>query len=389
MNIDHWIQAQLEKRVEDHLLREIHSYPSTGGHLERNGAMLLNLSSNDYLNLANNAALIQASTQASDRLGTGSTASRLITGSLELHDQLEKEIAKLKGYEDCLLFGSGYLANVGLIPALVDRYDTIYADRLIHACMIDGAKISGATIKRFKHNDPAHLEKLLSKHEGQGKKIVLVESVYSMEGDLAPLKELAAIADQYEAALIVDEAHATGVFGPNGAGLSSTQNLQNNIPISMGTLSKGLGGYGGFIACSSAMKSHLVNNARAFIYTTALPPSVVAAALASLKFLRKDASAGQTLLDRSEKFRSQLNKAGLDTSASQSQIVPIMVGDNERCMRIMARLKAENILAVAIRPPTVPPNLARIRCSLTLAHSEEELQQAAETLIRIFKEEMV
>ena len=385
MHSEAWIQPELNALRQNHLKREIRSCPKAGGRFSLDGQPVLNFGSNDYLDLAHKPEIIEAAQKALTDYGTGAGASRLVSGSLPLHATLEQALAKHKGYPDALVFGSGFLANTGIIPALVGRRDTIFADKLVHASIIDAAKLSHARFIRFRHNDYRHLEKLLSRSRGTGRCLIVTESVFSMDGDLAPLPEIAELAAKYDAMLMVDEAHATGVFGPHGAGLVAAHRLEPKVNIAMGTFSKALGNYGGFATCSTDMKEWLVNRARSFIYTTAPAPPVAGGCLAALRFLERNPDLGEQLQSRANYFRELLKGYGFDTGRSRSQIIPVMVGDSERALQLAAGLRGKGILAVAIRPPTVPRGTARLRLSVTLAHSEADLQYAAEILATVAK----
>jgi 8-amino-7-oxononanoate synthase len=373
-----WIEKELAGLREQNLLREIREYPRAGGIVEIEGRRYLNFSSNDYLNLADNPDVKAAAERLLKQFGGGAGAARLMTGTLTCHTELEKRLAQLKGYPVALLFGSGYLANVGTIPALVGKDDAIFADKLVHASIIDGAILSRARLHRFNHNDVVHLEELLRKAPSTGRRLVITESVYSMDGDIAPLSEIAAVAKKHDAMFMVDEAHSTGIFGPGGSGLIRELGLESAVDVSMATLSKALGSYGGFVACSVAMRELLINRARAFIYTTAPPPAVIGASLGALDVLARNPGLGAELLARAAFFRDQLTAAGLDTGASKSQIVPVIVGDSSKALSLSARLRKAGIIGAAIRPPTVPPGTARIRFSVTLAHSKDDLKKAVE-----------
>ena len=380
MQGEDWMESALAELRAAHLERRLTTYPATGGRITLDGRTLLNFSGNDYLGLARHPRVIEAAAKALHEYGAGATASRLVTGTLPLHEELERRLAEFKGYPSALVFGSGYLTNAGTISAVMGPDDLVLADRLAHASLIDAAVLSRARLLRFRHNDPTHLDELLSTHPGR-RRLVVTESVFSMDGDLAPLPDLAAVAAKHDAMLLVDEAHATGVFGPGGAGLISEQGLADRVTLSMGTLSKALGGYGGFVACSESMRAWLINRARAFIYTTAPPPSALGAALGALTVLSKRPDIGRELLSRAARFRKCLADAGLNTLNSASQIVPLNVGDNAKAVALAQRLKEEGLLAVAIRPPTVPPGTARIRFSISLAHEPADLENAAETII--------
>lgn len=341
----------------------------------------VDFSSNDYLGLRKNPDVIRNAVVYLQRFGTGAGASRLLSGSLACHRQLEELLARFKAYPSSLVFGSGYLANCGVIPALVGRGDLVVADRLVHASLVDSSLLSGARLLRFRHNDPEHLDALLNK-SGARRKLVVTESVFSMDGDVAPLKEVALVAMRHGAMVFVDEAHATGIFGPEGSGLVRAQSICDSVNISMGTLSKALASYGGFVCCSSQMKDFLVNRARTFIYSTAPPPSAVGAAIAALEWLKHNPDAGALLLRRASLFRRRLASAGLNVGAGQSQIVPLIVGENQKALELAARLRDHGLVASAIRPPTVPPGTARIRFSITLEMSAATLEECADIVIK-------
>jgi 8-amino-7-oxononanoate synthase len=373
MNSEAWIEANLHELDRQHLRRSTSS---------RAGAGQLNFASNDYLNLAGQPEIKEAAIRAAEKYGAGSGASRLVSGTLPIHEELEAVTARLKRYPAALLFGSGYLVSIGCIPPLAGRGDVIIADRLVHACLLDGIMLSGAKLVRFRHNDVEHLRACLEKVADAPRKLIVTESVFSMDGDLAPLPDIARLAEEHGAMLMVDEAHATGAFGPRGAGLVAAQNLQSTVNLSMSTFSKALGGYGGIVACSEPMRAWLVNKGRSFIYTTAPPPAVCGAALAAFALLEREPGLGNELQRRAAFFREQLQARGFDIAASNSQIVPVIIGDNETTLRIAASLLEQNIRVGAIRPPTVPAGTARLRFSVTLAHREHDLMQAADALAR-------
>lgn len=382
-----WIQPILDDAKSKGLERNARAYPETGGKIRIGGQDMLNFSSNDYLDLAHHPHVMDRTREALDTYGIGSTASRLVTGTLPIHEELETRLAKEKGYEAALVFGSGYMANAGTIPVLAGRDDFIFSDKLVHASMIDACKLSAAKLVRFAHNDPAALEKRLEQQaDATGRKLVITESVFSMDGDIAPLTKIGNLAEKHGAMLMVDEAHASGTFGPNGAGLVREHGLEHLVTVSMGTLSKAFAGYGGYVACSSNLRKLLVNSARAFIYTTAPPPAVVGAALGALDVLEASPNLGATLQANAEYFRSLLNAAGLDTLQSQSQIIPVVIGDNEKTVAVSRKLRELGIIAAAIRPPTVPNGSARLRLSVTLAHHVGDLELAAKEIIRAVQE---
>ncbi len=379
---DDWIHPLLEEARRQGLERSALPFPEAGGVVRIDGREVLNFSSNDYLDLARHPHVVDRAREALGQYGVGATASRLVTGTLPIHEELEARLAASKGYDAALVFGSGYMANAGTIPVLAGRDDTVFADKLVHASMIDACRLSGARLVRFAHNDPEALRQRLEQHQGSGgRKLVITESVFSMDGDLAPLPEMARLSAEHGAMLMVDEAHATGTFGPHGAGLVREHGLEGLVMVSMGTLSKAMAGYGGFVACSSTLRKLLVQSARAFIYTTAPPPAVVGAALGALDVLEASPNLGNILQANADHFRNLLNKAGIDTLQSRSQIVPVVIGDNNQAVAASRKLREQGIIAAAIRPPTVPPGTARLRLSITLAHLVDDLERAAAAII--------
>lgn len=377
-----WMAPELQQLRDQGLERTLREVPETGGKLSIDGRQVLNFSSNDYLGLARHPDVLAAAESALRRWGAGSGSSRLVAGSLPCHAELERRLAGEKGYPAALVFGSGFLANMGIIPALVGRHDWIVADRLAHASIMDAAVLSRAVLHRFQHNEPDTLAAILVKRPAHARCLVATESVFSMDGDLAPLREIAGVARRHGVMLMVDEAHATGVFGPGGAGRVRELGLERDTALSMGTLSKALGGYGGFVACSETMRQFLVNRARSLIFSTSLPPAVIGSALGALDHLRTQPDLGQQLLERAARFRGRLRAAGFDTGHSASQIIPVIVGDNRRALALARRLLEHGIMAAAIRPPTVPAGTARLRLSVTLDHTPEDLDRAVEMLVR-------
>lgn len=380
MQNEAWIPPHLDELRRSSLERTAGALPAAGGRIAIEGRAFTNFASNDYLDFARRPELAEAVREAVARFGAGSTASRLMAGTLPCHVELEERLARLKGYPAALVFGSGYLANTGILPALAGRDDVIFADKLAHASLVDGALLSRAKLLRFHHNDAGHLERLLSSAPPGARKLVVTESVFSMDGDLAPLPDLCAIAQRHGAMMFVDEAHSTGVFGPSGGGLVRQHGLEGAVNVSMGTLSKSLGSYGGFAAVSVPMRSWLVNKARSFIFDTALPPPAVAAATAAIDLLEKNPGLGADLLRRARLFRGSLRNAGLAVEERDSQIVPLVVGSSDGALRLARRLRARGIIAPAVRPPTVPEGTARLRFSVTLAHREEDLTSAASAI---------
>lgn len=342
---------------------------------------LLDFSSNDYLGLAEHPALIAAAQEGLRRFGAGSGAARLMSGDLVLHHELEEAVARLKGKEAALTFGSGYMANTGLIPALVGRHDLLFSDRLNHASIHDGCRLSGARLVRFRHNDLNHLEELLKEKRGTGTALIVVESIYSMDGDRCPLRELVALKERFGCLLMVDEAHATGVFGPNGGGVSEEDGVNSGVDLAMGTFGKALGSYGAYVAGSGEMIEYLVNRARSFIFSTALPPAVAAASLAAVQLIRQEPELRRELHGKIDYFKGLLRTGGYSADLGPSQIIPIRIGESGAALAKAELLKKQGIFATAVRPPTVPEGTARLRFSITRHHSTTDLAQAAKALL--------
>lgn len=378
---ERWMEEEQQWRRLQGLERQLTTWSGTGPRLEKEGRAVLNFSSNDYLGLARHPQVVKRAAEALETFGAGATASRLVVGTLACHDELEARLAGLKGYPAALVFGSGYAANVGIVGALVGREDHVFIDRLAHASLVDAALLSRATVHRFHHNDATHLDRLLAGTSAKGRRLIMTESIFSMDGDVAPLADIAQAAARHEAMLLVDEAHATGVFGDKGAGIVRLEGVESAVNLSMGTLSKALGGYGGFVACSELMRSRLINHARTFIYSTALPPIMTGAALGALEVIEGDPGMGARLLAKAEMLRAQLRASGVATGASVSQIIPVMVGDNEQALRLHRRLLTRGVLAVPIRPPTVPQGTARLRLSVMIEHTDDELHRVAEEIL--------
>lgn len=373
----------LEKRRDSSTLRRLSPVESRSpGRIVQDGDELVDFSSNDYIGLSNHPRLVAAAMDAIGRYGVGAGASRLMTGDLQLHHDLEAKVASFKGKERALVFNSGYQANVGIISALVGRRDAVFADRLCHASQLDGVALSGAKLFRFRHNDLDHLQELLQKgRSGFDHVLILTESVFSMDGDLAPLRALVDLKDSYDSQLMVDEAHATGVFGDCGRGRVHGEGLTSQVDLVMGTFSKALGGFGAYVAASNTVIDYLINSARSFIYSTALPPSVIASNLAALEVCESEPHRGRELLALSHSFRQVITGLGWET-AGESQIVPVMIGDSCSAIRLADEMRKRGLRVLPIRPPTVPEGTARLRLSVCYSHSEEDLTAA----VRAFSE---
>lgn len=348
---------------------------------DREDQPLLDFSSNDYLALSQHPELVKASREALERYGVGVGAARLMSGDLALFHQLEKEVADFKGCAAALLFGSGYMANVGMIPALIGRGDVVFTDRLDHASIYDGCRLAGARLLRFRHNDLEHLESLLKKERGTGRGLVVVESLYSMDGDIAPLAELVELKSRHSCLLMVDEAHATGLYGAQGGGLIQAAGLADKVDVVMGTFGKALGSYGAYVAGSETLRDYLINRARSFIYSTGLPPAVVGASQAAVRLVRNSPELRQQLAEKAAYFKECLKRAGVSGTPGPSHIVPIMVGDGGVALSLAEECCRQGLFATAVRPPTVPEGTARLRFSVTMHHRQPELAAAARLLM--------
>jgi 8-amino-7-oxononanoate synthase len=334
----------------------------------------LNFSSNNYLGLANDPRVMKASCEAVEKFGAGGTSSRLIAGTLDIHLELEEKLAALKSKEKALVYPSGYQTNVGVISALCNSGDCIIMDRLNHASLWDGARLSGARIFVYPHRDMDGLERILKRTKGYQKKLIITDSVFSMDGDLAPLREIVELAQEHKCWTMVDEAHATGIFGKKGSGLCELLGVESGIDIVMGTLSKALGSQGGFVCGSKELIDFLINRSRAFIYSTALSPASAGAALKALELVETEPERRETLLNNSGLLARNLN------IKSASQIIPLFVGDTAKTIELSAKLFEKGIYAPAIRPPTVPENECRLRFSLTFDHTPDDIKKLVDAL---------
>lgn len=383
MTSNTYFEQQLLSLKNQGLYRDLRLFDiSTAEH----AASTMNFSSNDYLGLARDPRLKSAAVAAIDRYGTGSTASRLMAGHSEIVEELESDLANMTGMEAALVFGSGFLTNLGVLASISEEGDEIFSDELNHASIIDGIRLSRAHCSRFRHRDLDHLELLVKKSRASGKLIIVSESVFSMDGDLAPVEGLADIAGRHGALLIIDEAHAIGVIGSNGGGLCRTAGHVVQPDMVVGTLSKALGGYGGFVACSDTARHFLVNKARTFIYSTALPPPCVGSAKEAVSIVCSHPEMGAGLLEKAHSFSKRLSTFGLNVPPFESQIIPVIVGPNEKAVAFSALLGEKGLAVRAVRPPTVPPGTARIRFSITLSLSSEQLERAAESTAEAARE---
>jgi 8-amino-7-oxononanoate synthase len=341
----------------------------------RDGRELVSFCCNDYLALSHHPAVIAAAQGATRRYGVGSGASRLVTGNHPLYEELEARLARWKGSERALVFGSGYLANLGILPAFAGAGDLIVADALSHSCLFGGARLSGAQVAVFRHNDLEHCASLLKElRAGHGRCLLLTDGVFSMDGDRAPVEELHALAEAYDAWLHVDDAHGLGVV-EDGRGSCVVAGRKVPVPLQMGTLSKAVGAYGGYLCASEAVTSLLVSRARTLVYSTGLPPATVAAACAALDLIASDAALVRRPMQNAARFCAQL-----ELPAPASCIVPLVLGEAETALAASEDLAARGFLVAPIRPPTVPAGTARLRLTFTAAHSEEDVQRLAEAV---------
>ncbi|OFV95740.1 MAG: 8-amino-7-oxononanoate synthase [Acidobacteria bacterium RIFCSPLOWO2_12_FULL_54_10] len=370
--------AALKRAGLQRRLRHLGGAP--GPRINVDGRSVLLLCSNNYLGLATDDRLKQAAQAAISTYGCGATGSRLISGNLEPYERLELDLAAFKGTESSLIFPSGYQANVGTVAALVGSRDVIFSDALNHASLIDGSRQSRAEMVTYNHCDPEDLEAKLKTHAAARRKLILTESVFSMDGDLAPLREICFLAKKYSALLLVDEAHATGIFGPNGAGLVSEYGLQPNVDIQMGTFSKALGSLGGYVAASREIIDYLLHRARSLIFSTGLPPAVLAASKAALQIVLEEPQRRLALWENVAHLRDGLARMGFDTSLSQSQILPVRLGDAQRTMAASRFLLHKGVFVQGVRPPTVPLGTARLRISPMAIHSEDDISTALTAL---------
>ena len=338
------------------------------------GTRLLNLASNNYLGLSSHPELIEAATKAATRHGCSSGASRLITGNFALAETLEAELATFKHQEAALVTSSGYAANLAVFTALADRHTVVFSDRLNHASIIDGVLLSGARLVRYRHLDMAHLERLLAREALVDKKIIVTDSVFSMDGDVAPLARLVELGKAHGALIVVDEAHAMGVLG-RGRGLTAALGLSEDVDVHVGTLSKALGSLGGYVAGRVETIELLRNRGRSFIFSTALPPAVLAASLAALRHIKANPGLGARLMRLSKQIRDHLIGLGFDTMGSTTQIIPVSCGRNRVALHAQALLRAEGLLVAAVRPPTVPQGTARLRLSLRADLTDDDLKR--------------
>lgn len=357
-----------------------------GPHITANGRNMLLMCSNDYLGLAAHPALRTAAEEAMERCGFGSGASRLVSGTSMLHEELEKRLAVVKGTEAAILFNSGYAANTGIIPAITGNGDVILSDSLNHASIIDGCRLSNADVFVYRHKDAGHVESILRKNLNAHRKLIVTDGVFSMDGDIAPLPELVELAEKYDAILMVDDAHGTGVLGETGRGTAEHFGLAHRVHIQMGTLGKAFGSFGAYAAGDRDLIDFLVNRSRSFIYSTALPPALCAASLAALDIAEREPERRVKLWMIRTRFVEGIRSLGIDTGDSETPIVPLILGNAEKTVQAAEKLTEYGVLAPAIRPPTVPTHAARIRTTVTAAHSADDIDTALDAIKRLKQE---
>jgi 8-amino-7-oxononanoate synthase len=374
------IDERLEEIRERGLYRQLRSVSGPQGpRVLLDGRPVLLLCSNNYLGLADHPRVREAAAEAAMRYGAGSGASRLISGNMTIHRRLEEALAAFEGTEACVLFGSGYLANSGVVSALAREGDVVFSDALNHASIVDGCRLSRAETFVYDHCDVDHLDWGLRQAEGRGA-LIVTDGVFSMDGDVAPLRDIVELAHRHDARVMVDEAHGTGCIGPRGRGLVAELGLEGEVDVIVGTLGKALGSYGAYVLCDQTMAEYLINTVRTLIFSTALPPPAVAAALAALGLLREQPRRVEKLQRNARVLREALAESGVAVEDGDTPIVPLIVGDADTAVAASDRALERGIFAPAIRPPTVPAGTSRLRLAVMASHTRSELREAAAVL---------
>ena len=378
-----WIAEELLQCERDGLLRRLATYDGSSSCLTTPaGQQLINFASNDYLLLAQDPRLANAVCAAVQQHTWGSGSSPLITGHTTCHMNLERDLSQFEQTEAALVFSSGYAANIGTITSLASRGDVIFSDEKNHASIIDGCRLSGARIQVYRHLDVAFLEKMIMQTSGFRRRLIVTDTLFSMDGDLAPLQQLVKIAEQYDAMLMIDEAHATGVFGEHGRGVAEHLGVESDIPVKVGTMSKALGCAGGFVAGSQQLVDWLVNRARPYIFSTAQAAAGMAAATVALAIVQQEPKRRRKLLDRADTVRCELRRQGW-TIQSESQIIPVLTGDPESALQMSAFLREQGLLVPAVRPPSVPDGESLLRISLSYGHVDSMIEQLLEAFAKL------
>jgi 8-amino-7-oxononanoate synthase len=358
-----------------------------GPRVTLDGKPVLLLCSNNYLGFADDPRVCEAAAEAALSLGVGAGASRLVSGTMTIHRRLEERLAAFKGSEGCLLFGSGYLANLGTIGALAGPGDTVFSDELNHASIVDGCRLSRARVCVYRHLDTEHLAWSLRKHGDSGRRLIATDSVFSMDGDLAPLTQIVELARKHDARLLVDEAHATGALGPGGRGAVAAAGLEREVDVLVGTLGKALGSYGAYVCAGRTMIEYLLNSARALIFSTAPPPPAIAAALAALELLEERPRRVRQLRAHARTLRTALAAEGFAVQESEMQIVPLLTGTERAASALCEGALQRGVFAQAIRPPSVPAGTSRLRLTAMATHTPAELRRAARVLGTVAREQ--
>ena len=382
-----WIEAELDGLSERGLLRHLgmRQSPQVAGLVQIDDRQFVNFGANDYLGLAADERLVDAVRHAVGQLGWGSGASPLVSGHGVVHARLERELAEFEGSESALLFGSGFAANVGTITALTTEGDQVFSDARNHASIIDGCRLSKAAICVYRHNDVDHLRELIEAHPATGRRLIVTDSLFSMDGDFAPLRELADLAEQVGAMMLVDEAHATGVHGEHGRGICELLGLEERIDVRIGTLSKALGSSGGFVVARRGVVDWIANRARTYVFSTAMPETVAAAGIAALRIVRDEPDRRRRVMELSDRLRQKCGERNIDTGHSCSQIVPIIIGDPTAAVAASEQLAERGMFAPAIRPPTVPQGNSLLRISVSASHTEEMIDTLVAHLAQIIR----
>ena len=380
-----FFKEQLDSKIENHNLRTLREYcPLDAVRVKRDDKEYLMMASNNYLGLTFDTRVIEGALKGAQQYGTGSGGSRLVSGTFPLFTELERSLAKFKNTEKALVFNTGYMANVGTISAVADKNTIIFSDALNHASIIDGCRLSRGTVKTYSHCDIDELKYLLKQVDRNTRKLIVTDGVFSMDGDIAPLDKLYELSRDYNALLMVDDAHATGTIG-NGHGTAAYFGLEKEVDIQLGTLSKSLGSVGGYVAANSTIIDYLVNTSRSFIFSTALSPADIGAALAALQVLETDASVLARLHENVNYMADQLISMGIDAT-NETPIFPILIGRNEDTLAVSDYLYEDGIIGTAIRPPTVPIGESRIRLTVTAAHNKKQIDFVCQSLHNAMKQ---
>lgn len=380
-----FFKEQLDSKIENHNLRTLREYcPLDAVRVKRDDKEYLMMASNNYLGLTFDTRVIEGALKGAQQYGTGSGGSRLVSGTFPLFTELERSLAKFKNTEKALVFNTGYMANVGTISAVADKNTIIFSDALNHASIIDGCRLSRGTVKTYSHCDIDELKYLLKQVDRNTRKLIVTDGVFSMDGDIAPLDKLYELSRDYNALLMVDDAHATGTIG-NGHGTAAYFGLEKEVDIQLGTLSKSLGSVGGYVAANSTIIDYLVNTSRSFIFSTALSPADIGAALAALHILETDASVLGRLQENVNYMADQLTSMGIDAT-NETPIFPILIGRNEDTLAVSDYLYEAGIIGTAIRPPTVPIGESRIRLTVTAAHNKKQIDFVCQSLHNAMKQ---